>query len=98
MTVMSAVILFEFPTTKADARSWILDRAARLALEGTAELKFIGTEQAGSGRETIALEFESTERAHSILSQWRREAGFPRPMEARLLKIMRVPIADAVFP
>lgn len=98
---MSAVVLLEYPSARSEARSWILDRAARLALEGTAELKFIGTEQAGSGKagtETIALEFESIEHAYSTLSEWWRDAAFPRFVETRLLKTKRVPLADAVFP
>jgi hypothetical protein len=98
---MSAVILFEFPSARADARSWILDRAALLAIEGTAELKFVGIEQAGSdkaGSETIVLEFESVGRANSTLTEWRRDTGFPGRIETRLLEIKRIPLAGAIFP
>jgi hypothetical protein len=93
---MSAVILFEFPSARAEARSWLLDHAAKLALEGSAELKFIGNEEAGT--ETIALELENLERAYWTLSQWRRDAAFPRLVETRLLKTERVSLAGAVFP
>ena len=98
---MGAVILFEFPSGKGAARSWILDHAAMLAIEGKAELKFVGTEQARSGRaaaETIALEFTSIGCAHTTLSEWRRDAGFPGLIETRLLQIECVSFADAIFP
>jgi hypothetical protein len=95
---MAAVILFEFPADKAAARSWILDHAAILAITGAAELKFVGTEQAGSGRETIAIEFESIGGARSTLSEWRRDEGFPACVEARLLQTEEVPLADVIFP
>ena len=98
---MGAVILFEFTSGKVGARSWILDHAALLAIEGKAEIKFVGTEPARSGRagaETIALEFGSIDCASSTLSEWRREAGFPGVMETRLLQIECVSQADAIFP
>jgi hypothetical protein len=98
---MGAIILFEFPSDQADARSWILDRAAVLAIEGKAELKFVGTEQARCGRaatEMIALEIENLERASSILSEWRRDALLPGFLETRLLQIECVDLAAAIFP
>jgi hypothetical protein len=98
---MSAIILFEFPSDQTDTRSWILDRAAALALEGKAELKFVGTEQARCGRTTtemIALEIENTECASSILSEWRRDALLPGFLETRLLQIECVDLAAAIFP
>lgn len=98
---MSAVILFEFPSDQADARSWILDRAAALALEGKAELKFVGTEQARGGKTTtemIALQIENIDYANSILSEWRRQALLPGFPEARLLQIECVDLAAAIFP
>jgi len=98
---MGAIILFEFPSDQADARSWILDRAAVLAIDGKAELKFVGTEQARCGRATtemIALEIENLERASSILSEWRRDALLPGFLETRLLQIECVDLAAAIFP
>ena len=98
---MGAIILFEFPSDQANARSWILDRAAVLAIEGKAELKFVGTEQARCGRATtemIALEIENLERASSILSEWRRDALLPGFLETRLLQIECVDLAAAIFP
>lgn len=98
---MGAIILFEFLSDQADARSWILDRAAVLAIEGKAELKFVGTEQARCGRATtemIALEIENIECAGSILSEWRRDALLPDFLETRLLQIECVDLAAAIFP
>jgi hypothetical protein len=98
---MGAIILFEFPSDQADARSWILDRAAVLAIGGKAELKFVGTEQVRCGRvttEMIALEFENIECASSILSEWRRDTLFPGFLETRLLQIECVNLAAAIFP
>jgi hypothetical protein len=46
---MDAVILREFPSDNANARSCILDRVALLAIGGKAELELIGTEQTTSG-------------------------------------------------
>jgi hypothetical protein len=97
---MAAVILLEFPSHQTSARSWILELATRLAVEGKAELKFIGTEQAQSGgadAETIALEFDSIDCARSTLSEWRRDIRFPG-LEARLLQIESITLADAIFP
>jgi hypothetical protein len=98
---MGAVILCEFPSDRVEARLWLLDHAGTLAIEGKAELKFIGTEHARSGSaraETIALEFASIGCANSILSAWRRDASFPGLINMRLLKIESVPFADAIFP
>jgi hypothetical protein len=99
--VMSAVLLLGFPSHQNGARSWILEHAARLALEGKAELKFIGTEQGQTGRadaETIALEFGSIDCARTTLVRWRRDTGFPALIEMRLLQIEGVTAADAIFP
>src|SRR5688572_19310142 len=98
---MGAVILFEFPADRLEARSWILDHAAGLAIEGKAELKFVGTELARSGKagaETIALEFTSIDCASSTLSAWRHDSGFPGRVEMRLLAIEPVTLAGAIFP
>ena len=98
---MRAVILIEFPSDQTRARSWILDHAAKLAIEGKAELKFIGTERArsgGVGAETIALEFGSTDIAHSTLSAWRENTGLPGVVEMRLLQTEAVTLTDAIFP
>ena len=98
---MGAIILFEFPSDQAGARSWILDRAAALAIEGKAELKFVGIEQARCGRATteiIALEIENIEYAGSILSEWRRDDLLPGFLETRLLQIESVDLAAAIFP
>ena len=99
--VMSAVILLDFPSDQNGVRSWILGLAARLAIEGKAELKFIGTEQGQSGHadvETIALEFGGVDCARSTLVKWQRDAGFPAPIKIRLLQIEGVTAADAIFP
>src|SRR5258708_37822823 len=71
---MDVVILCEFPSDNADARSWILGRVAMLAIEGKAELNFVGTEEPACGRaatETIAIRIASPGRANAILSVWR---------------------------
>jgi hypothetical protein len=98
---MGAIILFEFPSANANARSWILDHAAILAIAGMAEIKFIGTEPAKIGEadaETIALEFGSIDQAHATLSQWHREAEFSGLISTRLLQVNRVTLANALFP
>src|SRR6476661_5928054 len=98
---MGAIILFEFPSDQTNARSWILDRAAALAIEGKAEVKFVGTEQARCGRATtemIALEIENIEHGIAILSEWRRDALLPGFLETRLLQIECVDLAAAIFP
>ena len=97
---MSAVILFEFPADRPGARSWILDHAAMLAIEGKAELKFVGTEPARPGRagaETIALEFAGVDSAQSTMAVWQRESGFPGVVEMRLLEIEPITLASAIF-
>ncbi|WP_119272278.1 hypothetical protein [Taklimakanibacter deserti] len=98
---MGAVILFEFPADRPEARSWILDHAAMLAIEGKAELKFVGTEPARSGRagtETIALEFAGVDCAESTIAAWQRDSGFPGVVEMRLLEIEPITLAGAIFP
>jgi hypothetical protein len=98
---MGAVILCEFPSANANARSWILDRVALLAISDKAELKFVGTEEATSRRaasETIAIRIAGVERADAILSEWRRDVLFPGFIETRLLRIESVNLAVAMFP
>jgi hypothetical protein len=98
---MNAVILCEFPSGNADARSWILSRVAVLTVEGKAELNFVGTEEATCRRaatETIAIRIASAARAGAILSQWRRDVLFSGLVETRLLRTENVNFAVAMFP
>jgi hypothetical protein len=98
---MDAVILCEFPSDNANARSWILDCVAVLAIGGNAELEFVGTERATSGRaatETIAIRTAGIEPADAILSEWQRDVLFPDFIETRLLQIESVNFAVAMFP
>ena len=98
---MDAVIFCEFPSSNANARSWIFDRVALLATRGEAELEFVGTEQVSSSRattETIAIRVADAERANAILSEWRRDMLFPGFVETRLLRIESVNLAVAMFP
>src|SRR5260221_3207939 len=98
---MDAVILCEFPVDDDATRSWIRNRVALLAIRGQAELAFVGTEQATSGRaatETIAVRIAGVERADATLSEWRRDAPLPGVIETRLLRIESVNFAVAIFP
>lgn len=98
---MSAVILCEFPSGNADARSWVLGRVALLTVEGKAELDFVGTEDATGRRaatETIAIRIASAARAGAILSEWRQDALFSGLIETRVLRVENVDFAVAMFP
>ena len=98
---MDAIILCEFLSHNTNARSWILDRVALLAMAGKAELKFVATEQATSGRaatETIAIRITGVERANAILSEWRQDVLFPGFVQTRLLRIESINFAVALFP
>ena len=98
---MDAVILCEFPSNNANARSWVLDHVAPLATTNKAELSFVGIEQTASGRdatETIAIRIVGSERANEILSDWRRDVPFPGFVETRLLRIENVNFVVAMFP
>lgn len=98
---MDAVILYEFPSDNANARSWLLDRVALLAFMGEAELKFVGTERATpdrAGTAMIAVGFAGVGHADAILSEWRREVPFPGSIEMRVLRIESVDFAVAMFP
>ena len=101
MTIMDAVVLCEYASDNASARSWILDHVTLLAISGKAELKFVGAEQATSGRaatETIAIRIAGVEHADAILSEWRRDVLFPEFIETRLLRIESVNFTVALFP
>ena len=97
---MSAVILCEFPSERADARSWILDRVTMLAINGHANVKFIGTETPISGKvatEVIAIEMAIAERARELLSAWQQDARFPGLIETRLLSSESVRLDIPIF-
>ena len=98
---MSAVILCEFPSGNANARSWILGRVAVLTLKGKAELNFVGTEEASGRRaatETISIKTASAAHADAILSEWRGDVLFSGLVETRLLRVETVNFAVAMFP
>lgn len=87
---MEAVVLFDFAAEAADARSWLLDRIARLALTGDGRLSFVGSDGADTSHpasQTIAVGFRSMAKAQAVLTRWQAEPGFPRGVSARLLQV-----------